>query len=553
MNATPVTIQAARLIDDGHALPATHLRIADGRIAAIGGAEVQQPGDLLVARDGSLLPGLIDAHMHLLPGAGALAATFGVTTLIDQFSKPEVIDPEHAAICAAESGTGPARAGLRTSSIGATAPGGHPTMAYAPIPYVHGPQDAPQFVADRIAEGATHLKIIYDDGMGAALSIPTLGEETISALVEQAHGHGLPVVAHVSTAAGALTVVHCGVDALAHAPFDHMSHADVAAVAERGVAVIATLDVTDGFPDEQGRMPLLADAGLAPLLTPRWRRVLENQARRWMPPGAPDGAIARENVRRLHAAGVRILAGTDAPNPGLVFGASLHRELHLLVCAGLPPAEALVAATTAPAELFGLDRGRLRVGAPADLLLVDGDPTRDITATSTLVRIWCNGREMNAGHYPGGTDERETIAALKESNEKIVAAIKEAWPGIPGPEEVHTGEGELLGRVIPSAGGWTALTTFGGILAEAVSHAEAVDTLQCRGLSVLAQPWWVRLPGEEPWQEVRLMEVHAGRVRLRWADPLVEQPAAGQWFDTEDLDFAPAPPANATLGTGSGT
>src|SRR5699024_7096913 len=124
-----------------------------------------------------------------------------------------------------------------------------------------------------------------------------------------------------------------------------------------------------GLPDEQGRLTLLADAGLAPLRPRRWRRVLERRARRWMPPGAPDGATARENVRRLHAAGVRILAGTDAPNPGLVFGASLHRELQLLVRAGLAPAEALVAATTAPAELFGLDRGRLRVGAPADLLL----------------------------------------------------------------------------------------------------------------------------------------------------------------------------------------
>src|SRR5699024_12310761 len=185
-----------------------------------------------------------------------------------------------------------------------------------PSPAVHGPQSAPQLVADRIAERATHLKIIDDDGMGAALSIPTLGEETISALVEQAHGHGLPVVAHVSTAAGALTVVRCGVDALAHAPFDHMSDADVAAVAERGVAVIATLDVTDGFPDERGRMPLLADAGLAPLLTPRWRRVLENQARRWMPPGAPDGAIAREKVRRRPAAGVRSDAGSDAATRG---------------------------------------------------------------------------------------------------------------------------------------------------------------------------------------------------------------------------------------------
>src|SRR5699024_552736 len=152
---------AARLIDDGHALAATHLRIADGRIAAIGGAEVQQGGDLLVEHGGRLLPGLIDAHMHLLPGAGALAATFGGTTLIAQCSTPEVIAPERAAIRAAESGAGPVRAGLRTSSTGATAPGGHPTMAYSPIPYVRGPQDAPQFVADRIAEGATHLKIIY--------------------------------------------------------------------------------------------------------------------------------------------------------------------------------------------------------------------------------------------------------------------------------------------------------------------------------------------------------------------------------------------------------
>src|SRR5699024_3115513 len=117
--------------------------------------------------------------------------------------------------------------------------------------------------------------------------------------------------------------------------------------------------------------------------------------------------------------------------------------------------------------------------------------------------------------YPGSTDEREAITALQESNAKIVAAIKAAWPGIPGPEEVRTDEGELLGRVIPSAGGWTALTSFGGILAEALSHADAVEVLRSRGLSVLAQPWWVRLPEEESWQEVRLMEVHPDRVRLR--------------------------------------
>lgn len=477
----PVTIRAERLIDNGRVMTATHLRFAQGRIAAIGGAEISQPGDELIDSSGSLLPGLIDSHVHLLRGCTALAPTFGVTTMIDQFSKPEVIDAERAAIAAAPGAGKPLRADLRTSSIGATAPGGHPTMAYSPIPYVTGPDDAPQFVADRVAEGATHLKVIYDDGMGAALGMPTLTEETIRALVQQAHRYGLPVVAHVSTAAGAVTVARCGVDVLAHVPFDRMSTADVETVAGSGAALIATLDITDGFPDVDGRMPLLADEELARRLSPRWRRVLEQQARRWMSPDAPDGAAASQNLLALHAAGVRILAGTDSPNPGLVFGASLHRELQLLVRAGLPPAEALAGATSVPASVFALDRGRLRVGDRADLLLVDGDPIADIKASSRFRHVWCNGRLLRPGEYAGGRGEQETIAALQESTDKIVTAIKEAWPGIPGPEEVHSAEGELLGHVVPSANGWNALTSLGGPVADSVSYEEAVETLRSAG------------------------------------------------------------------------
>lgn len=101
---------------------------------------------------------------------------------------------------------------------------------------------------------------------------------------------------------------------------------------------------------------------------------------------------ARAAVRVLAAAGVPLLAGTDAGNPGTAHGASIHRELELLVSAGLTPIEALRAATSTPARVFRLlDRGRLAPGLRADLVLVDGDPSRDITATRAIVQVWRNG------------------------------------------------------------------------------------------------------------------------------------------------------------------
>jgi imidazolonepropionase-like amidohydrolase len=89
---------------------------------------------------------------------------------------------------------------------------------------------------------------------------------------------------------------------------------------------------------------------------------------------------------------VPVLAGTDAPAPGLTYGASLHRELEHLVNAGLTPTAALAAATSAIARAFRLsDRGRIRAGLRADLLLVDGDPSKDIRATRNIVAIWKQG------------------------------------------------------------------------------------------------------------------------------------------------------------------
>ena len=107
---------------------------------------------------------------------------------------------------------------------------------------------------------------------------------------------------------------------------------------------------------------------------------------------AAANAFALAAVARLRAAGVPILAGTDAPSPGTAAGVSIHRELELLVEAGLTPVEALAAATSVPAECFGLaDRGRIARGRYADLVLVEGDPTVDIRATRAIVGVWRQG------------------------------------------------------------------------------------------------------------------------------------------------------------------
>ncbi|MGZ0151458.1 amidohydrolase family protein [Kribbella sp. WER1] len=517
------TILHTRLVDRGTALPADCLRVADGRIAAIGGPDIARPDDLLVDGSGTtLLPGLIDAHVHLAPGSTHLAATYGVTTQLDMFSMPEVIAGETP------------RTGFFTSSIGATAPGGHPTIAFPPFPYVTGPDDARRFVADRIAEGADHLKVIYDDGSGAMLNIPTLSRETVRALADEAHANGLTVVAHVSTAAGAVTVAECGVDVLAHAPSDLMSPEDIDAV--KNVAVIATLGVVDMF-GAPGHLPLQDEQELMARMPARWRRVLDHQSRRWMPPQPPDGSAARANVLALLQAGVQVLAGTDAPNPGLVFGASLHRELVHLVSAGLTPAQALVAATSAPAEVFKLsDRGRLVTGARADLLLVDGDPLVDITATQRIRQTWVGGEAPV--EYAGSTAELAGIRFLGETTARIIKALKEQWPGFPSPEDVVREDGEVLGRVVPVTNGWLPTTVFGAALGSVADHDTAIALVQKEGLECLAETWQARTDG--PWQEAVLLEAQPDRVRLRWKDPLLEQPPAGRWYELTDIDLSRA-------------
>lgn len=143
------------------------------------------------------------------------------------------------------------------------------------------------------------------------------------------------------------------------------------------------------FRDDSRRRYLRADEQT------RWERIFKEgypvagdklAARRW--------EVSRQIVNTLHAAGVRILAGTDAPMPQVYPGFALHKELELLVEAGLSPADALRSATIWPAEFLGMSDsiGSIATGKRADLLLLDGNPLSDISQAQRIRAVVLDGR-----------------------------------------------------------------------------------------------------------------------------------------------------------------
>ena len=145
------TIVNAKVFDGTKSQDWTSVRFADGLITTCSAASAAQEGDEVIdAGGGTVLPGLIDAHVHLVPGALAQSLTFGVTTVLDMFSQPDLM-----ASAKEQAGSRPDVADVRSSGVGATAPGGHPSMMYAPFPTLTAADQAEQFVAERIAEART--------------------------------------------------------------------------------------------------------------------------------------------------------------------------------------------------------------------------------------------------------------------------------------------------------------------------------------------------------------------------------------------------------------
>lgn len=328
---------------------------------------------------GTLLPGLIDSHVHLASLAQLEQGTYwGSTTMLDMGSQSMALTDSlrHRK----------GLADIRGAGNVASAPGGFQTtrMGFPASSVVTGPDDANRFVADRVAEGADYIKVIVEDPqrMGSA----AFDVATIAALVRAAHQAGLKVIAHVTTLAALTNAADAGVDVLTHAPIDaDVDENLVASIAKRGMVSVPTLTMMRGTASVAAHLPTHAGSSI-------------------------DYAHARATVTAFHRAGVTILAGTDAhrapapstntapaPFPDVPHGEALHEELGLLVEAGLKPVEALRSATVLPAAYFGFtDRGVIEPGRRADLLLVEGDPTRDIAATRAIRGVWVAGVQVRS-------------------------------------------------------------------------------------------------------------------------------------------------------------
>lgn len=385
----PLVFRSVRLFDGETVRDGVDVVIADGMVRAIG-SDLEAPawGETVDGTGRTLLPGLIDAHTHSWGPALERALVFGVTTQIDQFGAPELLRQAREE---QEAGEASHRADLVSAGILATVPGGHGTQYGMDIPTLTTPEEAEPFVAARFAEGSDFLKIVIEDGTHYGRDLPTLSPDTVTALVEAAHRRDESAVAHVSTLPAARTAVAADIDGLVHLFLGDVAPPElVEEMIRREMFVVPTLTVLESTTGVASGASLADDSRLAPYL----QRSDLGTLLRAFPAGddPPRLAPAFASVRRLHAAGVPILAGSDAPNPGTAHGVSLHRELELLVAAGLPPVEALRAATSRPADAFRLaDRGRVRPGLRADLVLVEGDPTADILATRAIVGVWKGG------------------------------------------------------------------------------------------------------------------------------------------------------------------
>jgi len=418
--ARSLFFDGVRLFDGEGFVESADVLVADGRIVAVGPELAPPEGAERIDGAGrTLLPGWIDAHAHCWGDALERAAAFGVTTVLDQFC-----DQDWARAQRAEQAAGRAtgRADLYSAGTVVTAPGGHCTQYGLEIPTLADAADAQAFVDARLAEGSDWIKLIVDSFGGR---IPTLAPETAAAVIEAAHTRDVKALAHEGTADDALALAAAGIDGLVHGVSDRALDAEeVARLAASGLFVVSTLSLHDPSAERRG---LCENPTMAARLTAAERETIETVA----PWTTENGAeLARGNLAALIAAGVPVLAGSDAPNPGATHGATMHRELELLVACGMSPPEALAAATSRTARLFGLeDRGRVAPGLRADLLLVAGDPSTDPRATRDILGVWKAGRAIVSvpAAAPASADAAPSAAANAAAAEP--APVAEARKG----------------------------------------------------------------------------------------------------------------------------
>lgn len=431
---------------DGTGAPPIHggAVVVDGkRIVAVGrSAELGIRPEALVfdARGGTVLPGIIDSHVHATsdPAVRRRFLTSGVTSACD-LGSPKSAMPQFA-----QDRVGPERVarGFRAGPM-VTAPGGLPDAllyaatasvltklgeAIAPnlterarkwkglgglaqvgrrllkaakprladgtgLNYeVATPEEAQAAVADLLDRGADVIKVFLHH-MVDGRAYPILSEETLRALVNAAHAHGVLVRAHVWEIPPADIALAGGVDVIEHVPKPNISPAEMTEILASGDPLSAVRRIV--APQMRARdrqFREMVDRGIVLVPTiERFRWDLEHDR---IPEPEADLLVDLDvaGVRRFHDLGGIVALGTDY-NDGLNGSEMLLRELAFLVQAGLTPMEAIEAATRHAARVSGHgdELGTLQPGKLADVIVVDGDPLKDIRALGNVSTVIVDG------------------------------------------------------------------------------------------------------------------------------------------------------------------
>lgn len=349
-------IENVTVFDGEKVMPATSVTIQNGRIEALGKAP--KGGELRIDGTGKfLIPALTNSHVHAFsPLALQEAANAGVLNLFDMHG----LEPMQELMKSQRSTPGVAR--LYVAGYAATAPGGHGTQYGFEVPTLEKPEDAKQWVADRVTAGVDYIKIIVEPWKA------TITHETAKAVIEEAHQQEKVAVVHISNAADAYQVFMNGADGLVHLWWDiAMDETQLQEIAKRkDLFVIPTV-----------------------LTTALMQKVYMGKSQEEVK--ASEKMMLNE-VKRLHDAGITILAGTDPPNANINMGTDLYKELKYLSQAGLSPIEVLKSATSHPAEMFKLKEiGYIKPGYKADMILLSGNPIESITNIGQIEIIWKEG------------------------------------------------------------------------------------------------------------------------------------------------------------------
>jgi len=399
------------------AVPHRTILIDDDRIAAIGGPRLPiGKAKVIDGRGKYLIPGMIDAHIHLrdtgpdgkkhnmdVTTAQAALAGFlalGFTTVADLGNLPGTVQTMRNA---------DPRVSARLLIAGRvfTAPGGR----NADIGIAVTSADPALLARHRAEEHPDLIKMVEDKGgFGGQSTANALSTHLMRAIVDDEHRHGLRVVVHVAREADARNAIAAGVDGLAHPVWAEAESEDfVQLVARRQIPFATTLAVADQYGRLLRHPDYLDQPDYALVLTAAERSRMRTEQREqfaqmavaaWREQSLP---VEMRNIVRIVRAGGIAALGTD-----LVSGASSHREMQLLRQAGLSPMEIIRIATLNAAIFLGRDRdlGSIAPGKIADLVLLNRDPTADIDATEDIAMVMHDGIVVDRERLPvAGTKE----------------------------------------------------------------------------------------------------------------------------------------------------